>query len=60
MGEWKTVFEDEVEGRLVTVKLYESAVVEDQDESAALRVTLPFRDERMSHRTVNKCALTWT
>jgi hypothetical protein len=45
MGEWKTVFEGEVEERLVTVKLYESAEVENQDESLALRVTTTSVDD---------------
>ena len=32
MGEWTTVYEDEIEGRLVTVKVYQSdeVVAEDQ------------------------------
>jgi hypothetical protein len=38
MGAWNTVFEDEVEGRLVTVKVYESGEPEDRDESPALRI----------------------
>jgi hypothetical protein len=42
MGGWKTVFEDEVEGRLVTVKVYESDEPEDQHEAPAVRVTTTF------------------
>jgi hypothetical protein len=38
MGEWKTVFEDEVEGRLVTVRVYESEDAGDEDEGIAVRV----------------------
>jgi hypothetical protein len=44
MGGWKTVFEDEVEGRLVTVKVYESKEPEDQHEAPAVRVTTTFLD----------------
>lgn len=44
MGAWNTVFEDEVEGRLVTVKVYESDEPEDQDEAPAVRVTTTFLD----------------
>ena len=39
MGEWKTVYEDEVEERWVTVKVYESEDDEDGDEGPAVRVT---------------------
>jgi hypothetical protein len=39
MGEWNTVFEDEVEGRWVTVKVYESEDAEDGDEGPLVRVT---------------------
>ena len=31
MGEWRTVFEEEVEGRLVTVKIYQSEDTADDD-----------------------------
>jgi hypothetical protein len=37
MGEWKTIYEDEVEGRWVTVKVYESE--DDEDEDPVVRVT---------------------
>jgi hypothetical protein len=39
MGEWKTVFEGEVEGRLVTVKVYESEDAADENTDPAVRVT---------------------
>jgi hypothetical protein len=39
MGEWKTVFDGEIEGRPVTVKVYESEVDEDEDAEPAVRVT---------------------
>ncbi|ANY82914.1 hypothetical protein BB934_32355 (plasmid) [Microvirga ossetica] len=41
MGEWRTVFEEEVEGRLVTVKIYrsEDTADDDGDEGPAVRVT---------------------
>ena len=46
MGEWKTVFEDEVEERWVTVKVYESEDDGDEDEDPAVRVTAaPIEDE---------------
>jgi hypothetical protein len=38
MGEWKTVYEDEVEERWVTVKVYESEDDEDGDEGPLVRV----------------------
>jgi len=38
MGEWKTVFEDEVEGRLVTVRVYETEQDEDEDDGLPMRV----------------------
>ncbi len=38
MGEWKTVFEDEVEGRPVTVKVYQSDEAEGGDEGQPVRV----------------------
>ena len=39
MGEWRTVFEEEVEGRLVTVKIYQSedTADDDGDEGPAVR-----------------------
>ena len=41
MGEWTTVYEDEIEGRLVTLKVYRSdqAADEDGDDDPAIRVT---------------------
>jgi hypothetical protein len=45
MGEWKTVYEDEVEERWVTVKVYESEDDEDGDEDPVVRVTItPIED----------------
>jgi hypothetical protein len=38
MGEWKTVYEDEVEQRWVTLKVYESE--DDGDEDPVVRVTV--------------------
>jgi hypothetical protein len=38
MGEWNTAFEDEVEGRWVTIKVYASADDEDDDEGPLVRV----------------------
>jgi hypothetical protein len=40
MGEWKTVYEDEVEERWVTVKVYESEDDEDGDDDPVVRVTI--------------------
>jgi hypothetical protein len=46
MGEWKTVYEDEVEERWVTLKVYESEDDEDGDEGPVVRVTVaPIADE---------------
>ena len=43
MGEWKTVYEDEVEERWVTLKVYESE--DDGDEDPVVRVTVaPIKD----------------
>ncbi|WP_201832726.1 hypothetical protein [Microvirga zambiensis] len=41
MSEWATVYEDEIEGRPVTVKVYRSdqAAEDDGDEGPAIRVT---------------------
>ena len=39
MGEWKTVYEDEVEGRWVTLKVYESEDDEDGNDDPVVRVT---------------------
>jgi len=45
MGEWKTVYEDEVEGRWVTLKAYESEDNE-EDDGPVVRVTVaPIADE---------------
>jgi hypothetical protein len=46
MGEWKTVYADEVEGRWVTLKVYESEDAEDADDDPVVRVTVaPIADE---------------
>ena len=46
MGEWKTVYEDEVEERWVTLKVYESENDEDGDDGPIVRVTVaPIADE---------------
>ena len=46
MGEWNTVYEDEVEERWVTVKVYESEGDKDEDEGPAVRVTAaPIEDD---------------
>ena len=46
MGEWKTVYEDEVEERWVTVKVYETEDNMDGDEGPAVRVTAaPIEDD---------------
>ena len=46
MGEWKTVYEDEFEGRWVTLKTYESEDAEDEDDDPVVRVTVaPIDDE---------------
>jgi hypothetical protein len=39
MGEWKTVFDGEVEGRAVVVKIYDSGDDESDDGEPAVRVT---------------------
>jgi hypothetical protein len=46
MGEWKTVYEDEVEERWVTLKVYESEDDEEDDDGPVVRVTIaPIDDE---------------
>ena len=47
MGEWTTVYEDEIEGRLVTLKVYRSdqAADEDSDDGPAIRVTTTSAEE---------------
>jgi hypothetical protein len=46
MGEWKAVYEDEVEERWVTLKVYESENDEDGDDGPVVRVTVaPIADE---------------
>lgn len=48
MGEWKTVYEDEVEERWVTLKVYESKDDEEEevDDAPVVRVTVaPIADE---------------
>jgi hypothetical protein len=45
MGEWKTVYADEVEGRWVTFRTYESENNEDGDDGPVVRVTVaPLED----------------
>ena len=39
MGEWKAVYQDEVEVRWVTLKVYESEDDEDGDDDPVVRVT---------------------
>ena len=38
MGEWKTIYEDEVEERWVTLKVYESEDDGEEDDSPVVRV----------------------
>ncbi|MBA1159118.1 hypothetical protein [Microvirga mediterraneensis] len=47
MGEWNTIFDGEVEGRQVAVKVYRSSIEADQedDEGPAVRVTTTSIDE---------------
>jgi hypothetical protein len=45
MGEWKTVYEDEVEGRWVTLKVYEGEDDEEDDDGPVVRVTVAPIDE---------------
>ena len=45
MGEWKTVYEDEVEGRWVILKVYESEDGEEDDDAPVVRVTVAPIDE---------------
>lgn len=46
MGEWKTVYEDEVEGRWVTLKAYESENDDEEDDGPVVRVTVaPIAEE---------------
>jgi hypothetical protein len=40
MGEWKAVYEDEVEGHWVTLRTYESENDEDGDDGPVVRVTV--------------------
>jgi hypothetical protein len=40
MGEWKVIYQDEVEGRWVTLKVYESENDEDGDDAPVVRVTV--------------------
>ena len=49
MGEWKTVYEDEVDARWVTVKVYEGE--DDSDEGPVVRVTVaPIEDAGQDER----------
>jgi hypothetical protein len=53
MGEWKTVFEGEVEERLVMVKVYESEDAADENTEPAVRVTTTaIADHRGALQTV--------
>ena len=46
MGEWKAVYEDEVEERWVTLKVYESEDDGEEDDGPVVRVTVaPIADE---------------
>ncbi len=45
MGEWTTVFADEVEGRLVTVRVYQTDQAVDEDEGLPVRVTTTSADD---------------
>jgi hypothetical protein len=45
MGEWKTVFEDEIEGRLVAVKVYQSDEEGEDDSPTPVRVTTTSLDD---------------
>ena len=46
MGEWKTIYEDEIEGRWVTLKAYESENDEEEDDGPVVRVTVaPIAEE---------------
>ena len=46
MGEWKMVYEDEVEERWVTLKVYESGDDDEDDDGPVVRVTVaPIDDE---------------
>ncbi len=54
MGEWKTVYEDEVEERWVTLKVYE----DDGDEDPIVRVTvLPLEDAEQDEGGQNPAAV---
>jgi hypothetical protein len=44
MGEWKTVYEDEVEGRWVTLRTYESEDAEDDDDPVVRVTVAPMED----------------
>ena len=46
MGEWKKVYEDEVEGRWVTLKVYEGEDDDEEDDDGpVVRVTVAPNDE---------------
>lgn len=51
MGEWKTVFENDVEGQRITVKVYESEQDEDGDEGLPVRVMVEPSRERELDRS---------
>jgi hypothetical protein len=46
MGEWKTVYADQVEGRWVTLRTYESEDAEDADADPVVRVTVTPLEDR--------------
>jgi hypothetical protein len=59
MGEWKTVYADEVEGRWVTLKVYETENDEDGDEGLAVRDRGTWQDrgaeQRAKDGSRNRC-----
>ncbi|WP_201835778.1 hypothetical protein [Microvirga zambiensis] len=59
MGEWATVYEDEIEGQLVTLKVYRSdqeADDDDGDDGPAIRVTTTSAEEYPSALEADKDA----
>ena len=58
MGEWRTVFEEEVEGRLVTVKIYQSEDTADDDgDEGAVRVVVMIPATRMAIRSCSSARM---
>jgi hypothetical protein len=49
VGEWKTIFDDDIEGRPVEIKVYE-AQGETEDEYKAVRVTTIFKGDESKLR----------